>query len=325
VTLFAFTVFRRAGAEWVVYETGLGGRLDATNVLCPALSVITNIEREHTEFLGNTLEAIAAEKGGIIKAHTPVVVAAQPPALRSLFRRMAGAQGAPLFFVDDEVSVTENRVTRAGQRVCLRSGRFRCPIEVLLPMHGPFQAHNAALAALAAKLLYPDLDEQVIAGGLEAAQLPGRFQVIEHPAAFPGIPALVVEGAHTPASLAQVVPTFRELFCGDDHKPPALLFASAADKDAGTIAPLFAGFSPITLTRPGAARTADPEGLAAAFTAAALPHRYDDDYTQAIHAALEAASRAGQNLLAAGSFYLAGEVLRATEKDGLDCRPRVSP
>jgi dihydrofolate synthase/folylpolyglutamate synthase len=305
VTLFAFLLFRRANVDWAVYETGLGGRLDATNVLCPAISVITNIELEHTEYLGDTLEAVAAEKGGIIKPNVPVIIARQTAGVRAVFRQIAAKKNAELTFADDALRSLETQTTRDGEHVVIDSPCFERPVTAMLKMYGAFQAQNAALAALAAKKLFPALDEAVIEAGLADASLPGRFQIIDNPARFPGILALVLDGAHTVASVSQSVRTFEALF-GDAGN---LIFACARDKDVEHIAPLFSGFTQITLTRPGIGKEPDIERLQAAFKNAGLTFRCDDDYTRAITTALQDASDAGQPVLVTGSFYLVAEVL----------------
>jgi dihydrofolate synthase/folylpolyglutamate synthase len=314
-TLFAFLAFRRAQVDWAVYETGMGGRLDATNVLRPALSVITAIELEHTAYLGTTLEAIAAEKGGIIKPGTPVVIAAQKPEVRRVFEAIAAERNAELTFADDAFTVLCSQTTRAGERIHLESPLLSRPINATLALYGPFQAQNAALAALGIKKLFPALDEGSIEAGLGDAHLPGRFQIIEHPPAYPGIPAVVVDGAHTPASVSLGVRTFFALFPGTT---PALIFACAKDKDAARMAPCFSAFAPVTLTRPGSFKQADPEGLQKAFRDAGVPFRYDGDYGRAIAEALGDAEARGQPVLAAGSFYLASETLR-------ELRPASAP
>jgi dihydrofolate synthase/folylpolyglutamate synthase len=308
VTLFAFLVFRRANVDWAVYETGLGGRLDATNVLRPEISVITNIELEHTEYLGDTLEAVAAEKGGIIKANVPVIIASQAPTVRAVFERIAAEKHAELTFLDDVLRSLKTQTTRNGERIVIDSPRFARPVTATLKMYGAFQAQNAALAALTAKKLLPALDETIIEAGLADASLPGRFQIIANPAKFPGIPALVLDGAHTVASVSQSVRTFSSLFGAP--AACALIFACARDKDVEHIAPLFSGFAPITLTRPGTGKEPDVERLHAAFKNAGLAFCYDADYVHAITSALQDASDAGQPVLVTGSFYLVAEVLR---------------
>jgi dihydrofolate synthase/folylpolyglutamate synthase len=306
VTLFAFLVFRRANVDWAVYETGIGGCLDATNVLSPAISVITNIELEHTEYLGGTLELIAAEKGGIIKQNTPVIIAPQPPSIRAVFERIAAEKQAELTFADDALCSLETKTTRDGERVVIDSPLLSRPVRATLKMYGAFQAQNAAIAAIAAKKLFPALEEAVIEAGLADASLPGRFQIIANPAMFPGIPHLVLDGAHTVASVSQSVRTFETLFGNGG----SLIFACARDKDVEHIAPLFSRLAPITLTRPGTGKEPDAERLQAAFKNAGLAFRYDDDYVRAITAALQDANDAGRPVLVAGSFYLVAEVLR---------------
>ncbi|MDR1786692.1 MAG: bifunctional folylpolyglutamate synthase/dihydrofolate synthase [Spirochaetaceae bacterium] len=316
VTLYAFLTFRAARCEWAVLETGLGGRLDATNVASPEAAVITVIEREHTEFLGNTLAEIAGEKAGIIKGDTPVVLAAQEGEALGVFRERAAERRAPLLYAPDLCS-WECSEGPLGAEIRLASPLFARPVSARLRMHGAFQGENAALAALAVKTALPQAGEDAIEQGLASAFLPARFQVIERPQGFPHIPALVVDGAHTPRSVSHTINTFRAVFPG---KGAALLFACAQDKEAEEIARVFSAqaglFSPVTLTVPGAVKKADPDRLCAAFSGAGVSFTFDGDYGRAVTGALLRADEARSPLLVTGSFYLAGEVLKALQARG---------
>lgn len=212
VTLYGFLCFRQAKTDYNVLEVGLGGRLDATNVIIPAVSCITPIELEHTEFLGDTLEKIAAEKGGIIKEGVPVVIAGQKPEVRTVFERIAAEKGAKVYFIDEMTEISADYadgcrlrgldIDRDGEKslknntssdnfcnsipplvmqTTIRSPLFRRPICARLRLLGEFQAQNAALAATAVKLVLPDIDEKIIEKGLENAFLPGRFEIIANP------------------------------------------------------------------------------------------------------------------------------------------------
>ncbi|MDR1748307.1 MAG: bifunctional folylpolyglutamate synthase/dihydrofolate synthase [Spirochaetaceae bacterium] len=311
VTLFCFLVFTAAGVEWGVFETGLGGRFDATNVLLPAASVITAIELEHTEYLGDTLEQIAFEKAGIIKPGVPVCIAAQPDNVREVFIRRSRELNAPLLFIDDILKDSSFTMTPEGMDIRLdfgTTGLFKRPLETRLRFSGRIQVQNAALAAAAIKTIRPEADEAVIEAGLSRALLPGRFEILSAAESGYGVP-VVLDGAHTAGSIALTAETFFSLW----EPPGHLLFACAADKDVNAIARSFSrGFSRITLTIPGSHKKADIGKAAEAFRDAMPGNKGDlhvmPDFNEAIPAAFEQARAAGSPLLVAGSFYLVAEV-----------------
>jgi len=216
VTLFSFLVFRQAKADWSVFEVGLGGRLDSTNVVNPKVSVITPIELEHTEFLGDTLEKIAFEKGGIIKENTPVIIARQRPEVRKVFEKIAKEKQAQAIFVEDAIQNLNFRIKNISDCIknntnitigstdfnnnCIKnhtsleskgvlllmsvsfsSKNFKRPVKTTLQLLGKFQAENAALAALAVKTALPTISEEIIERGLSKAKLPARFELLGNP------------------------------------------------------------------------------------------------------------------------------------------------
>lgn len=336
VTLYAFLCFKEAKTDYNVLEVGLGGRLDATNVITPRICCITPVEREHTEFLGDTIAQIAAEKGGIIKNGVPVVISRQHPDAKAVFARIAAERNAKLYAIEDivqeimtehvlekekcaEKSLKNNTLSDSidGKfslplmRTTIRSSLFARPLEASLRLLGNVQAENAAQAAVAVKLALPGIDECTIEQGLEHAALPGRFEIIARKKKNSCAPAgkqpfVIMDGAHTVRSIAGTVQTFRAVFGTDDAH---LLFACAADKDIADIAPLFRqGFSRITLTRPGAVKQSDLAALTQAFDAAGLRYTSSEDFAAAISDALCAAERADVPLLVTGSFYLLAEV-----------------
>lgn len=330
VTLFAMLCFRRAGMDWVVWEVGLGGRLDSTNIVRPDCCLIGPIEKEHTEFLGDTLEAIAGEKAGIIKKGIPVVIAAQQTeSVRDVFRAKAAECGSLIIFSDVEARAEVTGYGQAelgqgadsGMGVCISSRLFFRPLRTNMRLLGRFQADNAALVALALKTVLPELDEGVIERGLGKAVLPGRFEIVAPVPGFPHIPQMVLDGAHTPRSVSLTMETFARLYGGKElppagtetgtgrHGHPVLLFASAADKDVEDIAPLFKDcFSSVFLTRPGETKACDMGRLENAFRAAGVDYTANADYLHIIGNALGEADRLAVPLLVTGSFYLVAEV-----------------
>ena len=146
LTLCAFFTFRSAGCEWAVLETGLGGRLDSTNIVSPEACILTPIELEHTDVLGSTLEEIAGEKAGIMKPGIPVFMGFQKPAAEKVFRRRAEEIHAPLYSLAEELTRMETETGKTGTALTA-AWRADPPLECTLSFHGRHQAENACLAA----------------------------------------------------------------------------------------------------------------------------------------------------------------------------------
>lgn len=304
-TLLAFLVYRREGCAAAVYETGLGGRLDSTNIVVPEASILTPIELEHTEFLGTTLPAIAGEKAGIIKAGRPVFTSAGAPEALEVFRKTAKDRGCELRILSEEVRLSEVRISRAGTRA-LADFRdpdvFPEPVLLRTPMIGTVQAGNAALAALAARLSSFRVPGEAVLAGIAEARLPARFQVL------PGEPPVILDGAHTPASIAYTTDTFARLFPG----PAVLVFACAQDKNHADIARTLAKFfREVIVTRPGTFKKSDPEAAAASFERAGLKVDRLFETEEALEAGYARAAALGRPLLVTGSFYLCAQALTA--------------
>ena len=297
-TLF-FLCCRRAGCDAAAVETGMGGRLDSTNILDPLVSVLTPIELEHTEYLGDTIPAIAGEKAGIIKPGRPAVVSPQKPEALAVFRRVASERGAPLRYLPEEVSVTRVRVDREGTSARFEFADrrlFPAPLDLRLRLVGGIQAGNAALAALASRLAFPDLSDAAIAEGLGRATLPARFERVSDR------PRAVVDGAHTAASVEIAGRTFSELY-GDGG---VLLFGCAIDKDPEAMSDRLAPrFSRVVVTKPGDFKKSDPETAAAAFRRLHGAVELVESTAEAVERAFALARELDLPLLVTGSFYLA--------------------
>jgi dihydrofolate synthase/folylpolyglutamate synthase len=289
-------------------ETGIGGRLDATNVIDPLVSVITPIELEHTEYLGTTIAAIAGEKAGIIKRGRPLLLSGQTPEALDVFRQRAEQNQAPLVYFPDTAEPAAVRVDKRGTAFTLRfkqEGFFTRPLELFLPIPGAIQAGNAGLAVLAAKTAFPHIGEAAVRKGLASFSLPARFErILEEP-------PLVIDGAHTAQSAAFCAATFAGLY----GNRGILLFGCAKGKDAASMArALLPHFSQVIITRPGTFKTSDPDEVYAIFRREALPLeqtreiRCIPETNRAIETALETARQNGLPVLGAGSFYLAAEI-----------------
>jgi len=256
-TAMAFVHFAEAGVDIAVVEAGMGGRLDSTNVVTPLVSVITNIDLEHTEFLGPTIEAIAAEKAGIIKPGVPVVTGAVQPEALAVIAREAARQQAPLHRMPADFGPVQVRTGAVlqfdyrGMAVAYRDLRTG--------MIGRHQAGNASLALATLECLGRAgvaVPEQSVRHGLEHAAWEGRLErVAERPAVY-------LDGAHNPASAAVLAEALREL--KPSFRRLVLVIGILKDKDhRGILARLLPLADRVIVTRPAYERAMDPDALAA--------------------------------------------------------------
>lgn len=281
-TALTFLWFAENQVDFAVLEVGLGGRLDATNIVSPLVSVITNVSMDHMEHLGDTIEQIAAEKAGIIKPRVPCVTAATGPAL-AVIRRIAEERGSVL-----------RQVTGLPESCA----------DVKIGMRGDFQRVNAALAVAAAEVLQDegvDIPESAIRTGLETACLPGRLEVIHEN------PTLVLDGAHNPDAARNLADAVHDWFTYDRLiLIMGMVKGHSIENTVSILAPLADKFI--------ATAPSGPRALPALEVASAA-REYCSDVTTiepvpaAVHCALESA---GPNdlILVTGSFYTIGEVPR---------------
>jgi dihydrofolate synthase/folylpolyglutamate synthase len=295
LTVMAFRHFARSGIEVAVVEVGLGGRLDATNVVDPLVSVVTTIGRDHMEWLGDTLASIAAEKGGIIKPGRPVVLGRIDGEAATVLRRLAREQGAPLFEL--------GRDYRADGVGGLEFDGLGWSLRGLpLVLTGAHQRDNAAtaVAALAAARSVLPVDEAALRAGLAAVCWPGRLEVVGQ------TPLTIVDGAHNADGAAALA---RELPGLIGPRPLHLLFAVMGDKDwrpmVEHLAPLCRSVVVTEVMRPRGA----PAGEVAAAFSSQCAAAAEPDLMQAWERVRAAAGSDGA-VVAAGSLFLVG-ALRA--------------
>ena len=304
-TLIGFLAFRLAGCDCAVIETGLGGRLDSTNVVDSAASVITPIELEHTEWLGDSITQIAGEKAGIIKPGRPCILSSQRPEAREVFETTCASRGSPLLDVRSAAAIERPLVDRHGTTARIRfpgRGAFDAARNYQSPMVGSVQAENMALAILAALVVVPDLAPESAVRGLAAARLPARFEILQRD------PPVILDGAHTPTSIRHCLESFDALFPG----PADLVFACAHDKKHAEMAAVLEGrFRSVTITRPGTFKQSEPLAVAESFGLSLGKCRLVEDTAAALAAARADAARHGVPLLIAGSFYLCAVAIRA--------------
>jgi len=235
-TALAFEYFARQKVDIAVLETGLGGRLDATNVVDPLVSVITSISFDHMSVLGNTLTEIAAEKGGIIKQGRPVVIAHQKEEPLLALRRIAEDRNAPLIEVDQEYiyqplwhslnQQTFSIISRA-KKVRGKNINTRSPLRLSLPLLGQHQVENAATAVAVldqVRLAGFKITRKNIKKGFSQVYWPARFEILREN------PPVVIDSAHNGDSIDRLVATIDEYF---PNLPFILVFGASADKSMG--------------------------------------------------------------------------------------------
>lgn len=318
-TAIGFLALAEAGVDVAVIEVGLGGRLDATNVITPELAIITNIALDHAEYLGNTIESVAREKAGIIKPGVTVLTAERNETALAVFRARAEEVGAQLFVMPD-CDPSEVRFDVHGTSLQL-SGIEMVSLWLRTPLIGAHQADNAALAAHAAWQLPDGLrpDAGAIVAGTLAVKWPGRLQVERI-----GNQTWLFDVAHNVAGVQSLVAAMTEL---DVPRPLVLVIGILGDKDwRAMLPPLFDVADAVVLTLPSTApvnRAWDPAQVLAAVP---NPHaEVQHDFTAALQRA--SALAAHGTVLVTGSFHTVGDALIALERApfGSDVTlPRVS-
>ena len=302
-TALCFDHFASSRIDMAVVEVGLGGRLDATNILEPDVAVITSIAHDHGDILGPTLRRIAGEKAGIVKRGGRLVLGVRAGEAREVILATAAEREAPVVLLGRDGSYGATRLTPEGTEFHLRTRAFRGRVRT--PLLGRHQARNAALAALAAEWALEGRPEssigRAIASGIASTRWPARAQVLT------GEPPVLIDVAHNMEGAAALVDTLRALWPG---RPLAVVAAFSRDKEHGAIlAALGRVGSRFYLTQFGGERAAPVERVLESAVAAGLDCETAPDVTAALARAKAWASPRGGAVLLAGSVYLAGEAM----------------
>jgi dihydrofolate synthase/folylpolyglutamate synthase len=301
LTLLAYLIFQQQGCHWCVLETGLGGRLDATNTVYPEAVVLTPIEKEHTQWLGEDLLTIAGEKAGIIKENRPVFSSPQKEEVRHLFSQRSNEKNALFHYLPEMVKAIESTVHLGGTAFTITRHQ-QPPVEGKLSMIGHIQPWNAALALEVLVHLFPGVDTQVWLKGFEKATLPARMEILSQE------PLILCDGSHTPKSVEMALKTFMDLT--GDYKKRHLLFACQDDKEVADIAQiLHESFDSIVITTPGFFKESHPLSVYETFSSLMNQCRMIEDPQKAWQFVLESQ---GATLIL-GSFFLAGEIKKIIE------------
>ena len=206
VTALAFLYFAETGVDYLVLEVGLGGRLDATNVIPrPLVSIITNISLEHVEILGDTVTKIAREKAGIIKTGSPVLTASQDVEAQEVFRQVAGAKEVPFYLLGEDFLYETGQKDLAGQYFNY-TGKNYAWKNLFIPLLGEHQVINAATALAGLELAGISFTEDSVRKGLQKTFWPGRLEILQKN------PLIVIDAAHNPVGIKYLRKTLKEIF-----------------------------------------------------------------------------------------------------------------
>ena len=304
MTAVSFCYFVQKDVDIAIIETGLGGRLDSTNVLRPKVCGITSISYDHCGHLGDSLTSIASEKAGIFKRGVPAVSVPQHREAELALRKIASSIGTPVVFTGKDIDFSyrfESTKTDGPQtRVCLTTPNSRFE-HLRVPLSGEHQAVNCGLAlALLDKLkeVGYDIDDKRAIGGLARTVLPGRMEILNED------PRVIVDGAHNPQSLEALMLALGQNISYDSL---VVIFGCCVDKDIHTmLRKVSQGADKVIFTRSRSPRSADPEELAEIYTEMGAMCQSARSFPQALSQACAAVSR-GDLICVTGSFYLVGE------------------
>ncbi len=300
MTCLAFAWFEEQAIEWAVVEVGLGGRLDATNVLIPAVSVITSLSYDHTAVLGDTLALIAAEKAGIVKRGVPVVSAPQPGEALAVIEATSSEMGAPLTLVGRDWTWEAGAVSLEGQQFSIRHRQDEIR-DLRTPLLGEHQLINATTAVATLSLLREaglEIPQATIREGMKTVSWPGRFEILGRQ------PLVIADSAHNGDSARKLVATVRAV-C-DYRRLIVILGASADHATPALMEALLVGADRAIAAQARHPRAADPDWLQDRAAALGFQLEVSGTVAQALELAL--ADAGPEDLvLCTGSVFVAGD------------------
>jgi dihydrofolate synthase/folylpolyglutamate synthase len=312
VTVMAFIHFARRQVDIAVVEVGLGGRLDATNLVRSVVSLISTISRDHEAYLGFDLLSIGREKGGIIKQGVPVVCGALPTEVRVLLKNIADNHNAPCYFLDHDFSFSLKRKNLFDYRGI----KWRLT-QLDVALRGRHQRRNAALALAGLEVAadaFP-VQEAALREGLRTVRWPGRFEIFQDRA------TVVLDGAHNGEGVRALI---EELESFRGHRRIKLLFACMEDKDWRLMLENLSEVAEeIVLTRVNMERCADPHRLASQLRGK-VQHRTIENVHSALEYVLDRAA-ADDLIVVAGSLYLIGEIRAILQQMAAEKSVKTNP
>ena len=305
LTAMAFVSFSDTPVDVISLEVGMGGRWDATNVLTPMVSVITPIDLDHQEYLGNTIEKIALEKAGIIKENIPVIVSNQSKDATKIILAKAMENNSPIMREGIELDVLERSVGIGGQQLTI-ANPYGTHSELFLPLFGKHQASNAAVSLTAVEaFLDRQIDHDLVQEAFAEFSSPGRLQILKRN------PTIVIDAAHNPAGIRATKQGITESFQFDNL---ILILAFMGDKDVDQILEELKGFAQVViLTQTNSIRALSVVDLAKKvknISQFATRIESSDNSSEAIKLAMNIAKDLGNSagIIALGSVVLAGEI-----------------
>jgi dihydrofolate synthase/folylpolyglutamate synthase len=308
----AYSIFADAPVDVAVVEVGLGGEWDATNVIDGEVAVVTPIDLDHVQYLGDTVGRIATEKAGIIKAGATAVLAAQPPEAAAELLRRAGSVEAAVAREGLEFGVIERRVAVGGQVITVQ-GLAGVYDEIFLPLHGAHQAENAACALAAVEAFFGvgagtgGLDADIVRAAFAAVRSPGRLEAVR------SAPTILIDAAHNPHGMAASVAAISEAF---DFRRLIGVLAVLGDKDVtGMLERLEPVVDELVVTQNSSLRAVSADNLAAQAVAVFGPDRVtvEPRLDDAIEAAVRLAEDTGDDVLSGSGVLVTGSVITAGE------------
>jgi dihydrofolate synthase/folylpolyglutamate synthase len=305
-TALAFMAFAEQEVDAAVIEVGLGGRLDATNVVMPKVAVITSLSYDHMAVLGNTLALIAGEKAGIIKPGVPVVSSPQEEEALEVLQRIAKERNAPFTLVGRDIKFKPLNHSLDRQSLQLSVSGQSSVLEFNIPLLGLHQVENAATAYAALKASGIKISTAAIQKGFAEVKWPARFQVARRE------PPLIFDSAHNQDSFARLRETLETYFPG---RQVYLIFGASEDKN---IPGMFAEMKPkireLIVTRADHPRALEPGKIQELARQAEVPNEALEPVEAALARALELSQKDGSIVLSAGSMFVTAEVMRAWQK-----------
>lgn len=311
LTALAFVYFCRQKVDVLVLETGMGGKLDATNVATPQVSIITSISMEHIKYLGPDLASIASEKGGIIKPGVPIVVGCLPDEALAVIEKLAREKKSRLIQAGQAVSVQRQKQTFEGQKIIIESASNSYGT-IRLPLLGSHQLANAAITVAALEEWCRgndiDLSPSAVKRGFSSVSWPGRVHVICRN------PLTIIDGSHNPEAACVLNESLKELAGG---RPVCLILGLCAEKDvAAFVRNITVPVSHCWAVALANERSLPPEELARHVQNKGWPCSIAQ-VPQALKEAERAALEDNAVLCATGSFFLAGEILELKKVPGV--------
>src|SRR5215207_1589628 len=306
-TALALLAFAKQNVDAAVVEVGLGGRLDATNVVTPKVSVITSLSYDHTAVLGDTLAKIAGEKAGIIKEGVPVVSAPQKEEALEVLQRVARGHNSNITLLGKDVKFERLNSSLDGQTLHLSSFLFHpSSFEAHIPLLGFNQIENAATSYAALKASGLEISDEAIQSGFAQVHWPARFEIVRRN------PPVILDSAHNQDSFARLRETLEEHFPG---KPVYLIFGASEDKN---IPGMFAEMKPkikrLIVTRAEHPRALEVEKIVELARQAEVESEAVSPVEAALLRALENSEKDGSIVLSAGSMFVTAEAMRAWNK-----------